>query len=270
MTNHHPRPLLIGISARLFHPEPSATGIRTKTLQYLEQSAAHWLMSRDVLVLMIPTVLTDGPILSSNIRLRDYARYLDGLVLQGGADVHPGAYGETALQPEWAGDAVRDAYEMELLHEFLEAKKPILAICRGCQLLNVALGGSLYQDIATQLPDAETHVSAAYDQHSHLAQFGADSWFRQWYGDSPARISSIHHQAIKTLGKDLQIEMQADDGIIEAVRHREHPFCVGVQWHPEFHLFQKQHGHDDWLDPQPLLEAFLAAARHNHSTITPR
>lgn len=255
------RPLHIGISARLFHPEPSATGIRTKTLQYLEQSVAHWVMSRDVLVFMIPTVLTEGPILSSNIRLRDYARYLDGLVLQGGADVHPGAYGETAQQPEWNGDAVRDAYEMELLHEFLEAKKPVLAICRGCQLLNVALGGSLYQDIATMVPGSQPHVTDAYDQHSHTVQLAPNAWFRQWYGVDQARISSIHHQAIKTLGKDLQVEMRADDGIVEAVRLHGHPFCIGVQWHPEFHLYQHQHGHTDWLDPQPLLEAFLHAAR---------
>lgn len=255
------RPLHIGISARLFHPEPSATGIRTKTLQYLEQSVAHWVMSRDVLVFMIPTVLTDGPILSSNIRLRDYARYLDGLVLQGGADVSPAAYGETALQADWVGDPVRDAYEMELLHEFLEAKKPVLAICRGCQLLNVALGGSLYQDIATMVAGSQAHVTEQYDQHSHRVLLEPDSWFRQWYSSGEARISSIHHQAIKVLGKDLQVEMRADDGIIEAVRLREHPFCVGVQWHPEFHLYQQQHGHSDWLDPQPLLEAFLTAAR---------
>lgn len=255
------RPLHIGISARLFHPEPSATGIRTKTLQYLEQSVAHWVMSRDVLVFMIPTVLTDGPILSSNIRLRDYARYLDGLVLQGGADVSPGAYGESPQQPDWSGDAVRDAYEMELLHEFLEARKPVLAICRGCQLLNVALGGSLYQDITTMVPNAMQHVSDSYDHHSHEVQIAADGWFRQWYDVDRVQISSIHHQAIKTLGKDLVVEMQADDGIIEAVRHRELPFCVGVQWHPEFHLYQQQHGHPDWVDPQPLLEAFLQAAR---------
>lgn len=258
------RPLHIGISARLFHPEATATGIRTKTLQYLEQSVAHWVMSRDVLVFMIPTVLTDGPILSSNIRLRDYARYLDGLVLQGGADVHPGAYGEQPLRDEWSGDAVRDAYEMELLHEFLEANKPVLAICRGCQLLNVALGGTLYQDIATMVPEAGAHVTDSYDRHSHLARIEAESWFRAWYGSEHVRISSIHHQAIKQLGRDLQIEMQADGGIIEAVRHSSHPFCVGVQWHPEFHLFQQQQGNDDWLDPQPLLEAFLAAARHSH------
>ena len=140
----------IGLSARLFHPRDGAMGIESKTLQVLEQSIAQWVMSRDVLVLMVPSILKDGPIHRSNIRLRDYADYLDGLVLQGGTDVSPEAYGETPLKDEWAGDRVRDAYEMELLHEFVEAGKPVLGICRGLQLINVAFGGSLYQDIEEQ------------------------------------------------------------------------------------------------------------------------
>jgi putative glutamine amidotransferase len=126
----------IGLSARLFHPRDGAMGIESKTLQVLEQSIAQWVMSRDVLVLMVPSILKDGPIHRSNIRLRDYADYLDGLVLQGGTDVSPEAYGETPLKDEWAGDRVRDAYEMELLHEFVEAGKPVLGICRGLQLIN--------------------------------------------------------------------------------------------------------------------------------------
>src|SRR5476649_2847576 len=117
--------LKIGVSARFFHPEPSSIGVQSKTLQYLEQSMAHWVMSRDVLVLMIPSVDKDGIIHRSNIRLSDYAKHLDGLVLQGGADVAPETYGEAPLDPNWAGDRVRDVYEMELLHEFVEAGKPV-------------------------------------------------------------------------------------------------------------------------------------------------
>src|SRR4029077_146536 len=115
------RALKIGISARFFHPEPGHTGIQSKTLQYLEQSVAHWVMSRDVLVLMVPSVNKDVIIHRSNIRLSDYAKNLDGLVLQGGADIAPGSYGEEPLNPVWGGDPARDDYEMELLHEFIEA-----------------------------------------------------------------------------------------------------------------------------------------------------
>src|SRR4051812_30798788 len=128
------RTLKIGLSARIYHPAPGSIGLQSKTLQYLEQSAAHWVMSRDVLVLMIPSVDKDGLIHRSNIRLSDYAKHLDGLVLQGGADITPQSYGEEPLDPQWAGDRERDAYEMELLHEFVEADRPVLGICRGAQL----------------------------------------------------------------------------------------------------------------------------------------
>lgn len=165
------RPLHIGVSARIYHPEPGATGLRSKNLQYLEESVAQWVMSRDVLVFMIPTVNTSGLLHPSNIRLRDYAKHLDGLVLQGGADVSPQSYAEAPTKPEWSGDRARDMYELELLHEFVEAGKPVLGICRGCQLLNVAFGGSLYQDIATDVPDAHAHVSDDYDRHRHEITF---------------------------------------------------------------------------------------------------
>ena len=151
------RTLKIGLSARLAHPRPDGKGLESKTLQYLEQSVAQWIMARDVLVFMVPSVTQDGLLNRSAIRLSDYAKSLDGLVLQGGADVDPAAYGEEAMKPEWAGDRTRDMYEMELLHEFLEEGKPVLGICRGAQLINVALGGTLYQDIATQCPETGSH-----------------------------------------------------------------------------------------------------------------
>ena len=122
------RPLHIGVSARIYHPEPGATGLRSKNLQYLEESVAQWVMSRDVLVFMIPTVNTSGLLHPSNIRLRDYARHLDGLVLQGGADVSPHSYAEAPTKPEWSGDRARDMYELELLHEFVEAHNPVHVI----------------------------------------------------------------------------------------------------------------------------------------------
>jgi putative glutamine amidotransferase len=93
------RPLRIGLSARIYHPQPGATGLQSKSLQYLEQSVAHWVMSRDVMVFMIPSVCGDGIVHRSSIRLSDYPQYLDGLVLQGGADISPQCYGEEPLHP---------------------------------------------------------------------------------------------------------------------------------------------------------------------------
>ncbi|CAE6865764.1 Carbamoyl-phosphate synthase small chain [Paraburkholderia domus] len=253
------RTLRIGVSARIFHPEPGAKGLRGKTLQYLEESIAHWVMSRDVLVFMIPTVGHQGMLHPSNIRLRDYAKHLDGLLLQGGADVSPQSYAEQATSHEWPGDRVRDMYELELLHEFIESGKPVLGVCRGCQLINVAFGGTLYQDIATDVPTAGAHVNEHYDQHRHSIHFPDGSTLANMFpGRREAIVNSIHHQAVKTIGRDLNIEaVSASDGIIEAVRYRRAPFVMGVQWHPEFH----RAGGPELLDCTPLLDTFLRVAR---------
>jgi gamma-glutamyl-gamma-aminobutyrate hydrolase PuuD len=253
------RTLRIGVSARIFHPEPGAKGLRGKTLQYLEESIAHWVMSRDVLVFMIPTVGHQGMLHPSNIRLRDYAKHLDGLLLQGGADVSPQTYAEAATRPEWPGDRVRDMYELELLHEFIESGKPVLGVCRGCQLINVAFGGTLYQDIASDVPTAGVHVNEHYDQHRHSVHFPEGSTLVNMFpGRREAIVNSIHHQAVNQLGRDLNIEaVSASDGIIEAVRYRRAPFVMGVQWHPEFH----RSGGPELLDCTPLLDTFLRVAR---------
>ena len=253
------RTLKIGISARIFHPEPGAKGLRGKTLQYLEESIAQWVMSRDVLVFMIPTVNTNGLLHPSNIRLRDYAKHLDGLVLQGGADVSPQTYSEMATRPEWGGDRARDMYELELLHEFIEADKPVLGICRGCQLINVAFGGTLYQDIASDLPTAIAHVNDLYDRHRHSINFPEGSSLGTLFAAQAAPlVNSIHHQAVREIGRDLNIEaVSGQDNIVEAIRYRKASFVMGLQWHPEFH----RAGGTELLDCTPILDSFLKAAR---------
>jgi putative glutamine amidotransferase len=247
-----PEPLKIGVSPRIFHPQPDAKDVRSKTLQYLEQSVAHWVMSRDVLVFMVPTVDKEGLLHRSNIRVADYARVLDGLVLQGGADVSPGTYGEQPRSPEWAGDRLRDVYEIELVHEFIEAGKPVLGICRGAQLINVAFGGSLHQDIPS-------HRSDDYEKHRHAIRFEPGSRLARLYPriDNPA-VSSIHHQSIKALGRGLRVEAWSEpDGMVEAIRAEGKSYVVGVQWHPEFH----PPGDAATLDSAPILDEFLEAAR---------
>jgi putative glutamine amidotransferase len=253
-----PRVLKIGMSARLFHPRSDATGLQSRTLQYLEQSAAHWVMSRNVLVLMVPTVDKEGLLHRSEMRSADYARALDGLVLQGGADVSPLTYGEEPLSREWAGDRLRDVYEIELVHEFIDAGKPVLGICRGLQIINVAFGGSLYQDIATQFPGALQHVTDAYERHAHEVAIVAGSGLARLYpGVERARVNSIHHQSIKVLGRGLVVEARAEpDGVIEAIRHTEKHYVFATQWHPEFHASRDA----SLLASAPILDEFLRAA----------
>ena len=251
--------LKIGISARILHPQTGAKGLQGRTLQYLEQSAAHWVMSRDVLVLMVPTVDKGGLLHRSNIRLADYARHLDGLVLQGGADVSPLSYGEQPLREDWAGDRLRDEYEIELVHEFIEAGKPVLGICRGLQVINVAMGGSLHQDIGSQVEAAQAHVNDTYEKHQHEIRFEPGGRLAALYrGATRARVTSIHHQSVKALGKNLAVEAWSEpDRVIEAIRGTGRGFVFGVQWHPEFHA----PGDEGILDCAPILDEFLAAAR---------
>ncbi|GMV59056.1 MAG: hypothetical protein AMXMBFR72_21560 [Betaproteobacteria bacterium] len=259
------RPLLIGVSARIYRPVGPVRdlgGVFTKTLHYLEQSVAHWIMSRDVLVVMIPAIESQGMIERSEMSLAAYADHLDGLVLQGGNDIAPQTYGEQPLSPEWEGDLVRDRYEIELFNAFVGLGKPVIGICRGCQLINVALGGTLYQDIATQIPQAITHRDAAkYDLQLHEMNLVQGTRLAALYPNvTQATVNSIHHQAIKELGRDLTVEaVGVPDGIVEAIRWRGPSYVFGMQWHPEFLALRELHVAQ--LDGRPIRDDFLAAAR---------
>jgi putative glutamine amidotransferase len=249
--------LKIGISACFMHADPARPLFTGKTLQYIEQSMAHWVMSTGALAVMIPS--PPGATQRGDVTLDHFAHWLDGLVLHGGADVSPLSYGEKPLQEAWAGDKIRDEYEIDLVAAFERHGRPVLGVCRGLQLLNVAYGGTLYQDIATQVPRALLHRDAGvYDLNFHLVEIQQGSRLSALYpGASRVRVNSIHHQAIKQLGRDSVVEAVSDsDGIIEAIRMRGECYVTAFQWHPEFHA-----GASELLDSGPILDDFLAAAR---------
>jgi gamma-glutamyl-gamma-aminobutyrate hydrolase PuuD len=253
------RSLRIGLSPRLMHQVPAELGFRNKKLQYLEQSIAHWVMAHGALAFMLPTLVEHGEVERRAIRVSDYVRELDGLILQGGADVSPTSYGQQPLRPEWGGDRVRDLYEIELFWECMIQGKPVLGICRGCQLINVALGGTLWQDIPSQVEEAGGHHDPEqYDDLTHTIAFEAGASLRRIHGGiDGGRVTSIHHQAIRDLGKDLAVEARSlPDGLIEAIRWRGDGFVLGVQWHPEFHAPAAA----GLLSREPLIRAFLDAA----------
>ena len=249
--------LKIGVSACFFYPDPTRSAFAIKTLQYVEQSVPHWVMSGGALPVMIPSPL--GETARGDVGFGDYAQWLDGLVLHGGSDVWPGSYGEEPLQTSWSGDRNRDEYEIALVRAFVAAGKPVFGICRGLQLINVAFGGSLYQDIATQRPESLAHRDAvAYDLNFHGVELVADSKLaRLLPSDASTKINSVHHQAVKDLAPGFVVEARCPvDGMVEAIRHSGGPWVAAVQWHPEFHKSEL-----GTLDDEPILQDFLAAAR---------
>jgi putative glutamine amidotransferase len=258
----NPKPLLIGVSARIHYPteHEALPRVFTKTLHFLEQSVAHWVLSGHAMAVMVPAVTQDSIVERTDLNLDDYAQALDGLVLQGGNDIAPTAYGEQPLDPAWAGDPVRDAYEMELIRAFENAGKPVFGICRGFQLINVLHGGSLWQDIISQRPGAFDHRALQrYEKHYHPVEIVPGTRLAQLYpGVTKASANSIHHQGVKDLAPGFVVEARCPlDGTVEAIRRTEGSYVAGVQWHPEFH----QADHPEHFDDSAMLQDFLDACR---------
>jgi putative glutamine amidotransferase len=248
--------LTIGISACFFHPDPKRGAAPSKTLQWIEQSTAHWVMSEGALPVMVPAPA--GDTFRGDVGVHDYAQWLDGLVLHGGADVWPGSYGETPMDEKWIGDRIRDEYDRALVAAFEAHGKPVFGVCRGLQLLNVAYGGTLYQDIQTQVPESFKHRDAAtYDLNYHSVDILQGSRLEQLLGERRHKINSVHHQGIKDLAPGFAVEaISPDDQVIEAIRHQGRAWVAAVQWHPEFHRPDL-----GVVDDTPLLRDFLEAAR---------
>lgn len=254
--------LRIGISARLLHEPPPGLGLPLKRLQFLESSMAHWIMAHGAIALMVPFVDEDSAHLVNRVPVGEVVDLLDGLVLQGGIDVCPESYGARPLQPEWAGDPIRDRYELALLRGFIEAHKPVLGVCRGAQLINVFHGGTLVQDIPSQRQGPVPHQDLDhYDRLQHEVRFEPGLLLDRLYGAALHRVTSIHHQCVDRLGDGLVVEAVCpQDGVIEAIRGTGQGFVLGLQWHPEFHLLPAE-ARQGLIDSGPVMEAFLQASR---------
>jgi len=191
--------------------------------------------------------------------IEQYAAMVDGVVFSGGDDVDPASYGEEQI---WGcGDVcpLRDDFEIRLLKVLVEKfpEKPVLGICRGAQVLNVAMGGTLYQDLRSQ---AEGCIRHQQQQSSHYASHRADvaegSKLHAIYGSTRIMVNSFHHQAVKDVGKGLVVTARASDGVVEGFEKPDHPYFIAVQWHPERQVEGPHHP-----EHKPLFQSFVDACR---------
>jgi len=160
----------------------------------------------------------------------------DGFLLCGGGDVEPGRYGGESCPRLGGVDLPRDEFEIELIHRLLKADKPLMAICRGVQVLNVALGGTLICDIGTQLPQAGKHdYYPDYPRHmvAHEVSIQPQTLLAKTLGVTQIGTNSLHHQALDVLGEGLVVNAHTSDDIIEGVEMPSKSFVLGLQWHPE-------------------------------------
>jgi putative glutamine amidotransferase len=194
-----------------------------------------------------PVVL---PPTSDQALLGAYASMFDAYLFTGGGDVDPAYYGEERHPLCGEPNAARDEFEIALLHELIRQRRPVFGICRGIQMMNVALGGTLWQDLGSQLT-VEPHLSNPERTHAVYVSGPLEALL----GNTEILTNSWHHQAVNIPGEGLRVLARSQDGVIEAVAHESLPFYRAVQWHPEMHP-------EDEISKK-LIAAFLAAARDN-------
>ncbi|MGL1887442.1 MAG: gamma-glutamyl-gamma-aminobutyrate hydrolase family protein [Reichenbachiella sp.] len=238
----------LGISACFEYSDKNRAAFGPKTLSYIENDMATYVSKKGILPVLIPNI--------EESLQHDILNEMDAFVFQGGVDLAPETYNETPIG-RWKGDRIRDVYELQILDYAIKNNKPVLGICRGFQLMNVYFGGTLYQDTITQNPNVKDHRSAEkYDTIKHPIHFTRDSFLASVYqeGKDP-HVNTIHHQAIKDLGKDLEVYATSPDGLIEAFGYNKAApgKVIGVQWHPEFTPTLK----NEVIDADLLFEAFI-------------
>jgi len=169
-----------------------------------------------------------------------YLENLDGLMVVGGYfDIHPKRYGENELHPTVKLNHIREEFEHELGARIIDSEMPFLGICNGMQLLNVLHGGKVIQHIPDEgkyMDHEQSHIAGFNDYQTgyHDVEIEKNSHLFKVVGEQIIKTNSSHHQAAKNAGEGLVVAARASDGVIEAIENPAHPFCIGVQWHPEF------------------------------------
>jgi putative glutamine amidotransferase len=198
------------------------------------------------------------PLVNETVVLRRLYDLCDGILLAGGNDIDPALYGEVPYPQTYDFSPRRDQQELQLLAWALEDNKPILAICRGMQLLNVHLGGTLYQDLPNDLPEASDHHASTKRKNlediAHMLRLQKNSQLARILEAQTVGTNTHHHQAIKALGSGVTVNAWAEDGIIEGIELVDVSFVVGIESHPES---LEAHAELTW---RKLFQAFTTAA----------
>ncbi|SRR5690625_1325580 len=195
------------------------------------------------------------PVILPNIENEDdikvIANKIDGLLLTGGGDIDPTLFGEEPHRKLGEITPERDFFELALIKEMLALNKPILGICRGSQILNIAAGGDMYQDIYAQYDHEllQHDQNAPYTHASHFIHVVENSILHTITQKTSFKVNSYHHQAVRKMGENFIVSATSSDGVIEAIESTNHKFVVGVQWHPEL-LME--------ANDQPSIDIFMA------------
>ncbi len=201
----------------------------------------------------IPIIL---PPLSARSAIRALLEQLDGILISGGNfDIDPKIYGEEPYALLGEIKEERTQFELELVSLGVERDTAILGICGGEQAINVALGGSLYQDIRKQLPRALAHeLGALRETGGHLIKMRAGTKLHRIVAKDLLEVNTTHHQSIKTVGRGLIVNATSEDGVIEGIESANHSFVIGVQWHPELLIHRDP-------EQQKIFTSFVSASR---------
>ena len=226
----HRRPM-IGVTTQTLH---AIEGIPQElpVSWVMNQRYVHAVMAAGGVPVLIPLLAEDPA------TLREIYERLDGVLVPGGVDIDPSYYRSPRHEMLGRLDPARDTAEIVMTRWAVQEGKPFLGLCRGLQVLNVALGGTLWQDLADERPNSLKHdyfpnAGWARDHLAHDVEVRSDTRLAEAVGTGALRVNSMHHQGIQELGYRLRATAHAPDGLVEAAELDEGGFAVGVQWHPE-------------------------------------